>query len=757
MTARPTAAPRDRAEKVILPVEGIHCAGCVARLEKSLAATPGVLSATVNLATNEVAVTYLPSDAGLADIKAAVARAGDYRVAEAAPEQRQDALDAIRRREEAELTRKLVVGAAATTLVMIVHFHAHLPSLRLVAPQWIHVVEWLLTTPVYFWAGWQFHRGAWALLKQRSTDMNTLVSVGTTAAYGYSTLATLRPGLFAAAAGGAPAVYFETAAMIVTLILLGRLLEARAKGRAGDAIRKLLGLQPKKARVVRAGREMEIGVDEVAVGDIVAIRPGEKIPVDGVVVDGASTVDESMLTGESGPVEKAAGAAVFGATLNKNGSFRFRAEKVGRDTALAQIVRVVEEAQSSKAPIQRLADRIAAIFVPLVLGVAALTFVVWCFFGPEPRFAHALLNFIAVLIISCPCAMGLATPTAIMVGAGKGAANGILIKNGAALEQMRRLDTIVFDKTGTLTKGRPEVVEVAAFGGRSREEVLAAAAGAEQHSEHPLGDAIVTAAAAAGLAIPAASYFEAIPGRGIAATIHGAPTLLGNPAFLQERDVPIPADVAARVAAAAGAGRTPILLAERGRLIGLLEIADAPKDDAAATIAEIKRLGLSVWMITGDNERTAAAVAGLLGIDEFLAAVLPGQKADKIRELQKSGRVVAMVGDGINDAPALAAADVGVALGSGADIAMESSDITLMQGSLTGVVRALRLGRQTVRVIKQNLFWAFFYNVVGIPAAAGVLYPFFHIQLQPMFAAAAMALSSVSVVSNSLRLRRMAI
>jgi Cu+-exporting ATPase len=745
--------PTAEARKVNLPIEGIHCAGCVARIEKSIAATPGVLSAAVNLATGEAAVEFLPAQVGLEAIKAAVTRAGAYRVIETAQADPHEAVEAVRRREAADLKRKFTLGAALSGLLMLGHFQSHLPGVAALPAHLFHWIELLLTIPVYFYSGAQFHRGAWSTAKNRTADTNTLVSVGTTAAFAYSAVATIWPSLLTTN-GEPPAVYFETAAMIITLILLGRLLEARAKGRAGEAIRKLMDLQPKRARVVRQGVEIEIPAEETLVGDVLAIRPGERIPVDGAVTEGASTVDESMLTGESMPVAKAPGDRVFAATINKTGAFRFRAEKVGRDTALAQIVRIVQEAQGGKAPIQRLADRIAGVFVPIVLGVAALTFVVWLAFGPAPALTRALLNAIAVLIIACPCAMGLATPTAIMVGAGRGAELGILVKGGAALEQTRRLTAVVFDKTGTLTAGRPEVTDVTPLDGRSRDEVLALAAALEQNSEHPLADAIYRAARDAGLTIPAVERFEATPGQGVEAVHGGKRLALGSPSFLAADGVMIDGAVIDRIDALAARGKTPILLAEGDRLIGVLAAADRPKEDAAPTVADLNAMGLQVWMLTGDNRRTATAVAGELGIEHVMAEVLPGEKAAKIRELQDAGHVVAMVGDGINDAPALAAADVGIAMGSGTDIAMESGDITLVQGKLAGVTRAIRLGRRTVRTIKQNLFWAFFYNVVGIPAAAGALYPFFGVQLQPVFAAAAMALSSVSVVSNSLRLRR---
>ncbi len=610
----------------------------------------------------------------------------------------------------------------------------------------------MLTAPVVFWVGSRFFVGAYKAGRQKTSDMNTLVAVGAFSAYAYSAAATFFPGWFAQA-GLMPHVYYDGAAMIVTLILLGRFLEARAKGKTSSAIKALIGLKPKTARLIRDGEELEIAVEDLQAGDVVQVRPGEKIPVDGVLLTGQSAVDESMLTGESMPVNKEPGQKVFAATLNKTGSFTMQATGVGAETMLAQIIKVVEEAQGSKAPIQRLADKIASVFVPVVFVIAIMTFVIWYFVPADATFSRALLNFVSVLIIACPCALGLATPTAIMVGTGLGAQSGILIKGGEALERAHQLSFIVFDKTGTLTKGEPAVTDIIPAAGFDEREVLALAGALEKTSEHPLAQAILQRAKADNVAIAAADKFEALSGLGAKAQVTGKDALIGNLMLMRSEGIKTTA-LAEAANKLADDGKTAVFVAQEKKIIGIIALADVPKDSAASAVASLRRRGLKIAMITGDNQGTARAIAAQLKIEKILAEVLPANKAEEIRKLQAEGEVVAMVGDGINDAPALAAADVGIAIGAGTDVAIEAGDITLIRDDLMGVPQSISLSKATMRVIKQNLFWAFIYNVIGIPIAAGALYPAFGILLNPEYAAAAMALSSVSVVSNSLRLKR---
>lgn len=774
-------------EDVVIPIQGMHCASCVRRIEEALAAVPGVTRASVNLATEQAVISYLPGATTLTELRRAIQNSGYTPLEIAVSEPGADREKAAREREAAELKRKFLVGALLSAVVVI----GALPHMGLRAVgAWIPPllsspwVQLLLATPVHFWVGWQFHRGFLTTLRHRTADMNTLVSVGTNAGYFYSAMATVAPSFFATEQQAA--VYFETVAVLHTLIILGRWLEARARGRTSEAIKQLIGLQAKTARVLRrsdAGRiEQDIPIEQVQVGDWIVVRPGEKIPVDGVVREGASAVDESMLTGESLPVEKRPGATVFGATLNKTGAFTFEATKVGRQTALAQIIRLVEQAQSSKPPIQRLADRIAAVFVPAVVGIALVTFVVWAVWGPAPALVFALSNLMAVLLIACPCAIGLAAPTAVMVGVGKAAEHGILFRGAEALEVTSKLTAVVLDKTGTLTQGEPSVTDIivrpptsdvripqiadlsgsTALSGSppkgpqslnaAQRELLRLAASAERGSEHPLGESIVARAKAEGLSLVTPEGFEAIPGHGIRSTVEGRRLVLGNLKLMQEQGFRLDgwAEEGERLAAQ---GKTPVFLGVEGALTGMIAVADTLKPHAREAVAAFRRLGLEVVMMSGDSRRTAEAIAREVGIDRVLAEVLPEEKASEVRKLQAEGHDVAMVGDGINDAPALAQADVGIAIGTGTDVAIEASDVTLITDDLRAVVTAIALGARTMRTMKQNFFWAMAYNVVLIPVAAGALYPVLGLLMSPVLAGAAMAFSSVSVVLNSLRLR----
>jgi Cu+-exporting ATPase len=748
------------ARKTEFPVEGMTCASCVARVEKALASVPGVLSASVNLATQSGTVVFLPGVADVGALRAAVEKVG-YAVpefeAEEDPVARQERMQ---REEERSLITRLRVGFLLGVPLFLLAQWEMLsgPGGFPLSPFASALLQFALATPIQFYVGSRFYRGAWSTAKHGTTDMNTLVALGTTAAYAYSLVATFLPGLFASS-GAAPHVYFDTSAAIIVLILLGRYFETRAKGKTSEAVKKLIGLQPKTARVIRDGEEVDVPLEAVMAGERVVVRPGEKVPVDGAVEEGTSSVDESMMTGEPIPVDKGKSDAVTGGTMNVSGRLVVRATHVGKDTALSRIVKMVQEAQGSKPPIGRLADVIASYFVPSVMGVALLTFAAWWVFGPQPRLNLAMLSAISVLIIACPCALGLATPTSIMVGTGKGAELGILIRSGAALETAHKVDTVVFDKTGTVTRGRPEFSGVrGAPGGPFRgpegeRELLRLAASAETGSEHPLAGAVVRGAKEKGLPLSSPGEFFSRPGYGVRAGVLGRLVHVGSARWLGEEGI----DAAALFPDAqelSESGATVIFVAVDGKAAGVLAVADEVKEGALEAIGVLRGMGLDVVMLTGDNPRTAKAVADRAGIGRVRAEVLPDQKAQEVRRIQAEGKVVAMVGDGINDAPALAAADVGMAIGTGTDIAIEAGDIVLMSGDLQGVATAIALSRATLRNIRQNLFWAFAYNVVLIPVAAGVLFPRFRVLLSPILAAAAMGLSSVTVVSNALRLRR---
>ena len=717
-------------EQVRFGVQGMTCAACVGRVERALKKQIGVEAATVNLATEQAVVTFDPATVDVAAMKAAVHDAG-Y---EAVDLDDDAAGDESRDREQARL-RRLVGLSALCTLPLV--------AIAMGPMAW-HWLELLLATPVQFYMGRRFYRQGWAEIRHLNPGMSTLVMMGSSAAYFYSVVAILAPGLFPA---GTANLYFEASATIITLILAGKYLEAQAKGRTSAAIRKLMELQPGSARVERDGEFVEIPIGDVVPDDCVRVRPGERIPVDGVVVDGSSYVDVSMVTGEPIPVEVNSGSEVVGGTINKNGTFSFRATRVGADTVLARIINLVEEAQAGKPPIQLLADRIAGVFVPVVIGVAAITFAIWTWIGPSPVLNYAFVAAVSVLVIACPCAMGLATPTAIMVGTGKGAEMGTLFRQGTALETLARVDTVALDKTGTLTKGEPELTDLYVEGD-GEDAVLALIAAAEDNSEHPVARALVAAAKSRDLELPAAESFEAVPGFGLSAVVSGRKVEVGADRYMARLGYGLEffADQAEQLA---DEGKTPLYAAIDERVTAMLAVADPLKDGSRAALDALHGLGLQVAMITGDNERTAQAIADQVGIDTVLAEVLP----EEVKRLQSEGRRVAFVGDGINDAPALAQSDVGIAIGTGTDIAIEAGDVILMSGDLRGIVNAIALSRRTLRTIRNNFIWAYAYNVALIPVAAGVLFPFFGVLLSPMLAAAAMSVSSVFVVTNSLRLR----
>ncbi|MET4633952.1 Cu+-exporting ATPase [Kaistia defluvii] len=754
MTSLPSPRQILADQELDLAIEGMTCASCVARVEKALSKVPGVSRASVNLATERATILAPAGAVSTAALEEAVRGIG-YDAHAIAATDAPDDMSEKRDAEAAALARSLAIAAALTLPIFIVEMGSHLiPALHhwvmMTLGPWNNYLQFALTTLVLFGPGLRFFRKGLPALARLAPDMNALVAIGAGAAYLYSTVATFLPGLLPAGTGY---VYFEAAAVIVTLVLFGRMLEARAKGRTGAAIRKLVKLRPKTARLLRDGQPVEVELDAVKVGDVLLVRPGDQIPVDGIVSDGSSFVDEAMITGEPVPVEKSVGAAVVGGTINKTGSFSFRAEKVGADTVLAQIIRMVESAQGAKLPIQALVDKVTQWFVPAVMAAALVTFLVWLIFGPEPALSFALVNAVAVLIIACPCAMGLATPTSIMVATGRAAEFGVLFRKGDALQTLRDTSIVAIDKTGTLTEGRPGLTDLTAVNPSERDFVLRLAAAVEGRSEHPIGIALVAAAKESRLDLPAVTNFEAVPGYGVRAEADGNAVAVGADRFMAKLGLDV-SGFAAESTRLGNEGRSPLYVAIDGKLAAILAIADPVKPSSAAAVAALHKLGRRVVMVTGDNRATAEAIARKLGIDEVLAEVLPDGKVEAVERLKARGAKVAFVGDGINDAPALAAADVGIAIGTGTDVAIESADVVLMSGDVGGVVKAIGLSEATIRNIKENLFWAFAYNAALIPIAAGALYPAFGWLLSPMLAAGAMAMSSVFVVGNALRLKR---
>ncbi|MBF0590357.1 MAG: copper-translocating P-type ATPase [Magnetococcales bacterium] len=730
-------------------VGDVTCASCVGRMEKALLALSGVQTAQVNLATLSAEVQFIPGIVDFSDLKHAVEESGYQLIKTEADEALEDVAEQERKREYLDIIKRLKIGAGfVITTFLVMHWNKlGLGELIPISKQANHLIQWILITPVQFWVGLHFHQSALASVRHGTANMHTLVSVGTSSAYFYSLLVLFAPELFMVQ-GIAAEVYFDTSGAIIVLILLGRFLEARAKGNTSQAIRKLMGLAPKTARVIRDGVEQDIPLSEVVAGDHVVVRPGEKAPVDGTIIEGTATLDESMITGESIPVNRGPGDPVVGGTINRTGAFTFEAQKVGKDTVLAQIVDMVQKAQGAKPPIARLADDVAAWFVPVVIVIALVTFLVWWLFGPEPALTYGLLNFISVLIIACPCALGLATPTSIMVGTGKGAEHGILVRGGEALETAHKLDVVMFDKTGTLTQGEPVLTDWT-----GDEEGLRLAASAEKRSEHPLAQAIVERAEKQNLKLSTPENFHSITGQGVDAIIEGRRVLVGTRRLMQENGMDV-VEHSSTLEAYEEDGKTAMLVAIEGTLSGVLAVADTVKESSAQAVKALGEMGVEVVMLTGDNQRTANAIARQLGIQNVRAEVLPEHKSGEVKRLMDVGKTVAMVGDGVNDAPALAQANVGIAIGTGTDIAMEASDITLMSGDPRGVATAIRLSRATLRNIKQNLFWAFAYNVVLIPLAAGVWFPWFGILLSPIFVSFALLLFIVTVVTNALRLKR---